>query len=60
MSLSNSEARGAYINILAGSLGFVGAGATNMVSNMAARGVNISQVSIVSFIMLLIVIIFGM
>ncbi|KAK5647165.1 hypothetical protein RI129_002057 [Pyrocoelia pectoralis] len=38
MSFANSEARGAYLNIVAGSLGFVGAGATAVVSQLAGRG----------------------
>ncbi|XP_018569135.1 uncharacterized protein LOC108909309 isoform X1 [Anoplophora glabripennis] len=41
LSFANSEARGAYINILAGALGFVGAGANMAVTQFAARGVNI-------------------
>lgn len=47
MSFANSEARGAYLNIVAGSLGFVGAGANMAVTQLAARGVNIGQVNIV-------------
>ncbi|KAJ8963323.1 hypothetical protein NQ318_018792 [Aromia moschata] len=43
LSFANSEARGAYLNILAGSLGFVGAGANVAVSQLASRGVNIGQ-----------------
>ncbi|KAK5647773.1 hypothetical protein RI129_002665 [Pyrocoelia pectoralis] len=38
MSFANVEARGAYLNIVAGSLGFVGAGATAAVSQLAGRG----------------------
>lgn len=45
LSFGNSDARGAYLNIVAGSLGFVGAGANVAVSQLAARGVNIGQVS---------------
>ncbi|CAH0550152.1 unnamed protein product [Brassicogethes aeneus] len=41
MSFANSEARGAYLNIVAGSLGFVGAGATMAVSQLTSKGVNI-------------------
>ncbi|CAG9821000.1 unnamed protein product [Phaedon cochleariae] len=41
MSFANSEARGAYLNIVAGALGFVGAGANMAVSQLAARGFNI-------------------
>ncbi|KAF5304628.1 hypothetical protein FQR65_LT07910 [Abscondita terminalis] len=48
MSFLNSEARGAYLNIVAGSLGFVGAGATGLLSNLAARGINIGQVCILN------------
>lgn len=44
MSFANSEARGAYINIVAGALGFVGAGATTAISQLAASGVNVGQV----------------
>lgn len=44
LSFANSEARGAYINILAGALGFAGAGASMAVSQMASRGVNIGTV----------------
>uniref|UniRef100_A0A1Y1LM37 Uncharacterized protein n=1 Tax=Photinus pyralis TaxID=7054 RepID=A0A1Y1LM37_PHOPY len=43
MSFANSECRGAYLNIVAGSFGFVGMGATTVVSQLAARGVNISS-----------------
>lgn len=43
LSFANSEARGAYLSIVAGSLGFVGAGANMAVSQLAARGVNLSQ-----------------
>ncbi|XP_060536449.1 uncharacterized protein LOC132708259 isoform X2 [Cylas formicarius] len=43
MSFANSEARGAYLNILAGSLGFVGAGANTVLTQLAARGANIGQ-----------------
>ncbi|XP_050513531.1 uncharacterized protein LOC126889339 isoform X2 [Diabrotica virgifera virgifera] len=43
LSIFNSEARGIYINILAGSLGFVGAGANMAVSQLISRGVNIGQ-----------------
>ncbi|KAF2896019.1 hypothetical protein ILUMI_10166 [Ignelater luminosus] len=43
LSFANSEARGAYINIVAGTLGFVGAGATTAVSQLAARGINLGQ-----------------
>ncbi|CAG9838624.1 unnamed protein product [Diabrotica balteata] len=43
LSIFNSEARGIYINILAGSLGFVGAGANMAVSQLIARGANIGQ-----------------
>uniref|UniRef100_A0A6P7GQA6 Uncharacterized protein LOC114345461 n=2 Tax=Diabrotica virgifera virgifera TaxID=50390 RepID=A0A6P7GQA6_DIAVI len=43
LSIFNSEARGIYINILAGSLGFVGAGANMAVSQMISRGANIGQ-----------------
>ncbi|XP_044264418.1 LOW QUALITY PROTEIN: uncharacterized protein LOC123011163 [Tribolium madens] len=39
----SSEARGAYINIVAGALGFVGAGANMAVSQLAAQGVNIGR-----------------
>lgn len=44
MSFGNSEARAAYLTIVAGSLGFVGAGAQVALSQMIQRGVNISQV----------------
>lgn len=47
MSFLNSEARGSYINIVAGSLGFVGAGATTAVSQLVARGVNVGAVLII-------------
>ncbi|XP_050513522.1 uncharacterized protein LOC126889334 [Diabrotica virgifera virgifera] len=43
LSIFNSEARGIYINIVAGSLGFVGAGANMAVSQLISRGVNIGQ-----------------
>ncbi|KAJ8926030.1 hypothetical protein NQ315_009885 [Exocentrus adspersus] len=43
LTFANSEARGAYLSILAGSLGFVGAGATVAVSQLASVGVNIGQ-----------------
>ncbi|XP_072397359.1 uncharacterized protein [Diabrotica undecimpunctata] len=43
LSIFNSEARGIYINILAGSLGFVGAGANMAVSQLISRGANIGQ-----------------
>lgn len=44
--ITNSEARGSYINIVAGSLGFVGAGATTAVSQLVSQGVNIGRVRI--------------
>lgn len=44
MSFANSDSRGAYINIVAGTLGFVGAGATTVVSQLASQGVNLGQV----------------
>ncbi|CAH1109691.1 unnamed protein product [Psylliodes chrysocephalus] len=43
LSFANSEARGIYFNLLAGSVGFVGAGATMAVSQLAANGVNIGR-----------------
>nr|XP_023024204.1 uncharacterized protein LOC111512325 [Leptinotarsa decemlineata] len=43
LSFANSDARGAYLNILAGSLGFVGAGTNVLVSQLVANGVNISK-----------------
>ncbi|KAJ8925280.1 hypothetical protein NQ315_009108 [Exocentrus adspersus] len=43
LSFKDSEVRGAYINILAGALGFVGAGANVAVTQLAARGVNIGK-----------------
>ncbi|XP_018563411.1 uncharacterized protein LOC108905115 [Anoplophora glabripennis] len=43
LTFANSEARGAYLSILAGSLGFVGVGATVAVSQLASAGVNIGQ-----------------
>lgn len=43
MSFANSEARGAYLNILAGSLGFAGAGANLAVAQLATRGFNIGR-----------------
>ncbi|KAF5306470.1 hypothetical protein FQR65_LT18566 [Abscondita terminalis] len=43
MSFTNSEARGAYLNIIAGTLGFVGAGATGAMSQLAAEGVQIGE-----------------
>ncbi|RZC37512.1 hypothetical protein BDFB_008295, partial [Asbolus verrucosus] len=49
LSFANSEARGAYLNIVAGSLGFAGAGAGMAVSQLAARGVNIGVVCIAAF-----------
>ncbi|CAG9766221.1 unnamed protein product [Ceutorhynchus assimilis] len=49
MSFKNSEARGAYINIVAASLGFVGAGANVAFTQLVARGVNIGQGAIYSF-----------
>ncbi|XP_064211667.1 uncharacterized protein LOC103313132 isoform X1 [Tribolium castaneum] len=39
----SSEARGAYINIVAGALGFAGAGANMVVSQLAAQGFNIGR-----------------
>lgn len=45
MSIFNSEARGCYINIVAGSLGFVGAGASTLVSQLVSEGVNVGRVS---------------
>lgn len=45
MSIRDPEARGTYINIVAGSLGFVGAGATTAVSQLVANGVNVGRVS---------------
>lgn len=44
MSFFNSEARACYINILAGTLGFAGAGATLAVSRLVTEGVYIAQV----------------
>ncbi|CAH1128045.1 unnamed protein product [Ceutorhynchus assimilis] len=43
ISFMNSEARGAYLNIVAGSLGFAGAGANVALTQLAARGVNLGQ-----------------
>ncbi|KAG5879124.1 hypothetical protein JTB14_031671 [Gonioctena quinquepunctata] len=43
LSFANSEARGAYLNIVAGSLGFVGAGANVVVSQLATNGINIGR-----------------
>ncbi|KAF7279925.1 hypothetical protein GWI33_006596 [Rhynchophorus ferrugineus] len=43
LSFLNSEARGAYLNIVAGSLGFVGAGANVAMTQLVSRGFNISQ-----------------
>ncbi|XP_050301172.1 uncharacterized protein LOC126739502 [Anthonomus grandis grandis] len=40
---ANSEARGAYLNIVASSLGFVGAGANVVLSQLVRRGVNVGQ-----------------
>lgn len=45
MSIANSEARGAYLNIVAGSLGFVGAGANAALAQLVSNGVNIGKVS---------------
>jgi hypothetical protein len=39
----SSEARAAYINIVAGSLGFVGAGANVMMSNLISQGFNVGN-----------------
>lgn len=44
ISLFHSEARGTYINILAGTLGFAGAGATVAVTKLASNGVQIGKV----------------
>ncbi|KAL3276656.1 hypothetical protein HHI36_012026 [Cryptolaemus montrouzieri] len=43
LSFSNSVARSAYINIIAGAMGFFGAGANVAVSQLASRGVNIGR-----------------
>lgn len=43
ISFDDSEARGAYLNIVAGSLGFAGAGANLALSQFAARGFNIGN-----------------
>ncbi|XP_066152373.1 uncharacterized protein [Euwallacea fornicatus] len=43
MSFANSEARGAYLNIVAGSLGFVGAGATMTLTQCVQNGINIGK-----------------
>lgn len=43
MSFADSEARGAYLNIVAGSLGFVGGGANAVVSQLVLQGVNIGK-----------------
>ncbi|XP_044756506.1 uncharacterized protein LOC123315033 [Coccinella septempunctata] len=40
---SNSAARAAYINIIAGAMGFIGAGANVAVSQLASQGVNIGR-----------------
>lgn len=45
MSLLNADARGSYINIVAGSLGFVGAGAATVMSQLVSQGVNVGRVS---------------
>lgn len=41
----NAEARAAYLNIVAASLGFVGAGATTALTQCVSRGVQIGVVS---------------
>ncbi|KAF5278097.1 hypothetical protein FQR65_LT03613 [Abscondita terminalis] len=43
MSITNSEARGAYLNIIAGTLGLVGAGATGATARFATQGVHIGE-----------------
>lgn len=45
MSISNADARGSYINIVAGSLGFVGAGAATVMSQLVSQGINVGRVS---------------
>nr|CAH7742654.1 unnamed protein product [Callosobruchus chinensis] len=46
MSILESEPRGAYLNIVAGALGFVGVGANVLVQQLVARGVNIAEAGI--------------
>ncbi|KAK4876434.1 hypothetical protein RN001_012856 [Aquatica leii] len=43
MSFANSQARGAYLNIIAGSMGFIGMGATSAISRLASNGIKIGQ-----------------
>ncbi|CAG9863229.1 unnamed protein product [Phyllotreta striolata] len=43
LSFADSEARGIYFNLLAGSMGFVGAGVNVAVSQLAARGIEIGK-----------------
>ncbi|KAF5278096.1 hypothetical protein FQR65_LT03612 [Abscondita terminalis] len=43
MSFTNSQARGAYLNIVAGTLGFVGVGATGAMTRLATQGVQIGK-----------------
>ncbi|XP_045467314.1 uncharacterized protein LOC123675823 isoform X1 [Harmonia axyridis] len=43
LCFSNSAARAAYINIIAGAMGFIGAGTNVAVSQLASRGVSIGK-----------------
>ncbi|ENN74552.1 hypothetical protein YQE_08875, partial [Dendroctonus ponderosae] len=43
MSVENSEARAAYLNLVAGTLGFCGVGSNVLISQLVSRGVNIGQ-----------------
>lgn len=45
----SSEARGAYLNIVAGGLGFVGAGTNVIFSQLVSQGVQIGTVSFLLF-----------
>lgn len=47
--LESSEARCAYLNIIAGGLGFVGAGTNIVVSQLVSQGVQIGSVSVIVF-----------
>ncbi|CAH1966105.1 unnamed protein product [Acanthoscelides obtectus] len=46
LSILESEPRGAYLNIVAGALGFVGVGANALVQQLVSRGVNIAEAGI--------------
>ncbi|XP_048523532.1 uncharacterized protein LOC109540647 isoform X1 [Dendroctonus ponderosae] len=43
MSVKNSEARAAYLNLVAGTLGICGVGSNVLISQLVSRGVNIGQ-----------------